>query len=151
MSPDLNRLRETIPEFDFEVFQTDLIKYKALIDTGKLAEFYCERLFGLSGYRSAKSDLVRKNGPHDASTQDGDRIEVKYRASKGTPGMVMNFANFDFVLYVLLDESLLPSCIWKIRKRDIVQTQNKGEWSETYHGRVSFREAIRNNKAEQVF
>lgn len=153
MTIDVNRLREALPEFDFENFQQDLIKYRDIIDTGKLAEFYCEKLFGLSAFRSAKSQNIRKNGPHDANTPCGERVEIKYRApnSKTPPGMKLNFANFDFVLYVLLDENLLPSRIWRIRKCDITQTKNPGDWSDTYDGRVSFRNALRDHKAEQVF
>jgi hypothetical protein len=64
--------------------------------------------------------------------------------------MELDFRKFDVVYYVELGEDLLPVHIHKILKKDI--TQLSGEpWSESYKGRVSFKEAYNTGKAKIVF
>lgn len=132
----------------FDKFKDFISTYHSLVDTGKLAQFYCEKLFDLTPHRIP-------NGPYDLEdkkSKDEKWIEVKYRFFKGgfPPGMELDFRKFDVVYYVELGEDLLPVHIHKILKKDI--TQLSGEpWSESYKGRVSFKEAYNTGKAKIVF
>lgn len=128
-------LRKSIP--NFEQFHRSLLIARKVVDTGKLAEFYCRKLF-----------LLKQVKPHNASVDAvdsrGKKIEIKYRfiLKKTPPGMKINLKRIDFVLYVELDKRLLPARIFKVETKDIHSTRN---------GRVSFREAFRNKKAELVY
>ncbi len=133
---------------DFDKFKEFLSTYRHLVDTRKLAQFYCEKLFDLTPLRVP-------NGPYDLEDKksvDEKRIEVKYRFFKGgfPPGMVLDFQKFDIVYYVELGDDLLPVHIHKIRKADITQLGG-AQWSELYKGRVSFKEAYNTGKAKIVF
>jgi hypothetical protein len=133
---------------DFGKFNEFLSSYRHLVDTGKLAQFYCEKLFDLTQHRVL-------NGPYDLEdkkSKDEKRIEVKYRFSKGgfPPGMVLDFQKFDIVYYVELRDDLLPAHIHKIKKADITQLGGE-QWSDSYKGRVSFKEAYNTGKAKIVF
>ena len=136
---------QEIPNFD--KFKKFISEYRDLVDTGKLAEFYCAKLLHLTPSVS--------NGPYDledTNSIDEKRIEVKYRFFKGghPPGMVLDFQKFDIVYYVELGDDLIPVHIHKIKKADI--TQLSGEpWSTSYKGRVSFKEAYNTGKAKIVF
>jgi hypothetical protein len=109
-------LDESIASFDsIENFRAVLQKYRGLIDTGKLAEFYCVKLFGLKPYTTSDGRVI-SNGLWDATTADMQKVEIKYRVlrnKKTPPGMKLSFENFHFVLYVDLDSDLLPARIWR--------------------------------------
>jgi len=117
---------------------TELIsKFKEIVDSGKLAEFYCSRLFDLKLVRPRNSNI-------DAIGPKGERIEIKHRFYSGKipPGMKINLHNIDYVFYVELDDNLLPNRIFKIKSNDIDYTTGK---------RVSFKRAFNENKVELVF
>jgi hypothetical protein len=136
---------------DFENYRAVLQKYRCVIDTGKLAEFYCVKLFGLTPYETTDGRVIG-NGLWDASTADLQRVEIKHRAFKKTPpGMKLTFENFHFVLYVELDPDLIPMRIWKIDRDDITQTGPLVEERNKYVGRVSFRAALQDGRAKLIF
>jgi len=80
----------------------------------------------------------------DAISPSGKRIEIKHRAYAGNipPGMKVALQNVDYVLYVELDNDLLPKHIYRIKSEDIEYTTHK---------RVSFRRAFKENKARLIF
>jgi len=128
-------LKKVIPDFD--QFTGFISKFRDVVDTGKLAEFYCCKLFKLK--------LVKPhNSAIDAISPSGKRIEIKHRANTGkTPGgMKIDLEKIDYVLYVLLDDNLLPKRIYKIKSQDIDYTTGK---------RVSFGRAFKENRVKLVF
>ncbi|MEM5799305.1 MAG: hypothetical protein QXZ43_01405 [Candidatus Aenigmatarchaeota archaeon] len=123
---------------DFDQFSEFIHKFKEFIDTGKLAEFYCSKLFDLKLVKPHNSNI-------DALGPKGERIEIKHRfySGKTPPGMKVNLDIIDYVFYVQLDEnSLLPKEIFKIKSKDIEYKSDK---------RVSFRKAFKENKAELIY
>jgi len=122
---------------DFNQFTELISKFKEIVDSGKLAEFYCSRLFDLKLVRPRNSNI-------DAIGPKGERIEIKHRFYSGKipPGMKINLHNIDYVFYVELDDNLLPNRIFKIKSNDIDYTTGK---------RVSFKRAFNENKVELVF
>jgi hypothetical protein len=122
---------------DFKQFTELISKFKEIVDSGKLAEFYCSRLFDLKLVRPRNSNI-------DAIGPKGERIEIKHRFYSGKipPGMKINLHNIDYVFYVELDDNLLPNRIFKIKSNDIDYTTGK---------RVSFKRAFNENKVELVF
>ncbi len=122
---------------NYEKFKQVLIDHKEIIDTGRLAEFYCSKLFDLKLVQPHNSSI-------DAIAPDGARIEIKHRFYSGKipPGMKINLKNIDWVYYVELNADLLPEHIHRINPNDI----------ETPSGnRVSFRHAFMDGKAELIF
>lgn len=121
----------------FKSFISVLSKHKNIIDTGKLAEDYCAKLFKLK-------IVSPHNASIDAVDRYGKRVEIKQRIFKGNfmPGMSINLAKIDYVLYVELSDNLLPRRIFKINAKDIKYTKGK---------RVSFRGAFKENKVELVY
>jgi hypothetical protein len=128
-------LKKVIPEFD--KFAKFISKFRDVVDTGKLAEFYCSKLFRLKLVKPRNSNI-------DATSPPGKKIEIKHRFYKREipPGMKIDLRNIDYVLYVGLDDDLLPKRIYKIESKDI---------NYTTHKRVSFRKAFKENKAKLVF
>jgi hypothetical protein len=122
---------------DFKQFTELISRFKEIVDSGKLAEFYCSRLFDLKLVRPRNSNI-------DAIGPKGERIEIKHRFYSGKipPGMKINLHNIDYVFYVELDDNLLPNRIFKIKSNDIDYTTGK---------RVSFKRAFNENKVELVF
>ena len=128
---------------NFEVLKKFLSsKYgQKLIDRGKLAEFYCEELFGL------KKNMSPNREGYDLESEDGKRIEVKnrdielreedYLKTKWVriTGMPIDLDKIDYVLYVLFDKDLLPKYIFQIPKRELGDSL-KGK------RRVSFKKAL---------
>jgi len=127
---------------NFEVLKNFLASEygQKLIDRGKLAEFYCEELFGLK--RTSRSN---EEG-YDLESKDGKRFEVKNRKAKLRedylktnsvllPGMEIDLDKIDYVLYVILDENLLPKYIFQIPKEEL-GSRLKGK------KRVSFKRAL---------
>ena len=138
------KLNEIIP--DFEQFKNFVFKFKEIVDTGKLAEFYCEKLFDLDKISP------RNSGP-DLETKNKKFVfEVKYRKmvflknedimSKTPPGMKIDLKKIYSVLYVYLDGNLLPNHIFQIKSEDIKYTTDT---------RVSFKNAFKKNKAKTIF
>ncbi|MEM2099968.1 MAG: hypothetical protein QXV37_01410 [Candidatus Jordarchaeaceae archaeon] len=124
--------------WDFNEFVGFLTKFKEIVDTGKLAEFYCKILFNLRP--------TSRNYGFDAIDQENKKVEIKHRfySGKTPPGMEMDLNTIDYVLYVDLDkDDLLPKQILKIKSEDIIR-RTKGK-------RVSFKKAIKERKAELVF
>jgi hypothetical protein len=65
--------------------------------------------------------------------ESGKKYEVKYRKDSTNPGMeIKDKGSLDSVLYVHLDENLLPEVIKQFKSKDIHYTKNP---------RVSFKEA----------
>ncbi|MDO8538291.1 MAG: hypothetical protein Q7S21_05385 [archaeon] len=122
---------------NFKRFRAFLLEFKEIIDTGKLAEFYCCKLFDLKPVKPHNAYI-------DAKSKSGERIEIKHRffSGKTPPGMKINLKNIDFVYYVELSDNLLPKQIFKIKKEDIEQVSK---------GRVSFKKVFKEKKAEIVF
>lgn len=126
---DLKRLTGFVSEF------------REIVDTGKLAQFYCRKLFNLR-----EIEPFNKKGP-DLESFDGKiKFEVKHRVFRNVPpGMPIDLSNIDYVLYVDLEkESLLPKSIFRINKDDITYTNRKSK-------RVSFKRAFREKKYEVIF
>jgi hypothetical protein len=75
---------------------------------------------------------------------ENKKVEIKHRksVSKTPGGMKIDLNRIDYVLYVSLGDDLLPDEIIRIDKNHIVKTSN---------GRVSFKEAIVNNKYEKIY
>lgn len=122
---------------NFEQFRQVLIDHKEIIDTGRLAEFYCSKLFDLKL-------VTPHNASVDAIAPDGSRIEIKYRfySGKVPPGMKINLQNIDWVYYVELTENLLPKHIHKISSKDLGYTAGN---------RVSFRQVFIDESFELIF
>jgi hypothetical protein len=135
----ISKTREDLEKIiaDFNQFTELVSKFKEIVDSGKLAEFYCSRLFDLKLVRPRNSNI-------DAIGPKGERIEIKHRFYSGKipPGMKINLHNIDYVFYVELDDNLLPNRIFKIKSNDIDYTTGK---------RVSFKRAFNENKVELVF
>ncbi|MEK6832942.1 MAG: hypothetical protein AABY32_02750 [Nanoarchaeota archaeon] len=132
-------LSELIPNFDsFRVFIND---HKDIVDTGKLAQFYCEKLLDLKGIKPFNTKGM------DLESRDGKiKYEVKYRKgdfSDKTPiGMEIDLSRINYVLYVELNpETLLPNKIFKIKSEDIQYKKGK---------RVSFNKAFKDKKIEAI-
>ncbi|OGG04811.1 hypothetical protein A2Z33_05880 [Candidatus Gottesmanbacteria bacterium RBG_16_52_11] len=109
-------LKQSIP--NFENFCDILQKYKELINTGKLAEFYCRRLFRLE-------PVVPSNSNFDAMTQYLKKVEIKYRnfkKGKTPPGMKIDSSLVDYVYYLELNENLLPINIYLYNIADLKHT-----------------------------
>ncbi len=122
----------------FSKFSEMISEFNEIIDTGKLAEFYCEKLFDLKLKKPRNSNI-------DAESPSGKKIEIKQRFYNGKipPGMKINLENIDYVYYVKLDDkSLLPKYIYKIKSEDI---------EHTVKGRVSFKKTFNDKKEEIVF
>lgn len=122
---------------------TDFVsEFREIVDTGKLAQFYCRKLFDL---RQIKP--FNKKGP-DLESSDGKiKFEVKHRffRAKTPPGMPIDLSSIDYVLYVDLEsESLLPKYIFQIKKDDITYTNRKSK-------RVSFKRAFEEKKYKVIF
>ncbi|OGD95513.1 hypothetical protein A3F57_03205 [Candidatus Roizmanbacteria bacterium RIFCSPHIGHO2_12_FULL_36_11] len=128
-------LEKLIP--DFEDFKKVLWSYKNIIDTGKLTEYYCSILFGLTL-------TTPRNYYFDALTSENKKVEVKHRFYSGNipPGMKIKLENIDVIYYVELEPNLLPKRIYKFLSEDITYTMN---------GRVSFQNAFNSHKAEVVY
>jgi hypothetical protein len=96
-----------------------LIEFKEIVDTGKLSEFYCEKLWNLK-----KSKKQNQKG-FDLKDESGKKYEVKYRKDSTNPGMeIKDKDSLDSVLYVHLDENLLPEVIKQFKSKDIQYTKN---------------------------
>ncbi|MCP8313155.1 MAG: hypothetical protein H3Z53_02120 [archaeon] len=134
MSKNMKDLRREIEDFDG--FVSFISKFEKIIDTGKLAEFYCEKLFRLKPQP--------RNSGFDATSSDGKKIEIKHRfySTKTPPGMEVDLEEIDYIYYVDLDESLLPSRIYQIKSGDVYYTKGK---------RVSFRRAFEERKFKLIF
>ena len=129
---DLSRLVE------FRRLVPLLSQYRGLMDTGKLAEWYCVKLFGL------RLVMPRNRKGADALGSRGERIEIKHRFFSGRtpPGMRMKRDDVDYVLYVELAKDLIPRRILRIASRDLVSMSD---------GRISFRNAVDRGRARLVF
>ncbi|MEM5803234.1 MAG: hypothetical protein QW350_00670 [Candidatus Aenigmatarchaeota archaeon] len=116
---------------DFDQFSEFIYKFKEFIDTGKLAEFYCSKLFDLKLVKPHNSNI-------DALGPKGERIEIKHRfySGKTPPGMKVNLDVIDYVFYVQLDEnSLLPKKnIQNKIKRYRVQIRQKSFFQKSIQG-----------------
>jgi len=134
------RLKELIATIeDFEEFEKFISSYQDIVDTGKLAEFYCEKLFNLTPV------IPRNQYSYDALDAEGKRVEIKHRfySTKTPPGMKINLENIDYVLYVDIDEeTFLPTKIYKINAENIEYKTGK---------RVSFKKAFDKNEYEVLF
>lgn len=128
-------LLKVIPNFN--QFAKFISKFQEVVDIGKLAEFYCSKLFGLKLVKPCNSNI-------DAVGPAGEKIEIKCRTYSGKipPGMKVNLQDIDYVFYVVLDDNLLPKRIFKIKSKDIYYTRGK---------RVSFKKAFDSDKAELIF
>ena len=119
---------------DFNQFIKFISEFKFIVDTGKLAEFYCIKLFNLK-------PTNKKNDFYDATDSESKRIEIKFRDTfkkQSIPsGMEIKLETIDYVLLVYLDETLLPQKIYKIKSEYIDYTTGK---------RVSFKRAFNENK-----
>jgi len=103
-----------------------LLEFKEIVDTGKLSEFYCEKLWNLK-----KPGKPNQEG-FDLKDESGKKYEVKYRKGKNSGMKIKDKDSLDSVLYVHLDENLLPEVIKQFKSKDIHYTKNP---------RVSFKEA----------
>lgn len=122
-----------------------LSRYRAITDTGKLAEWYCVKLFRL------KLVTPRNRKGADAIDPRGKRVEIKHRLYSGRtpPGMRLDRASIDYVFYVELDTDLLPRRIRRINTRDLVPMSNGGspsarpsagdELEQSFHAREPSR------------
>jgi hypothetical protein len=127
--------KKCIPEYN--QLTECLSRFRAVIDTGKLAEFYCCKIFDLKL-------VTPHNSTIDAMSSTGERIEIKHRffSGKVPPGMKINLQNIDYVLYVELNDDLIPKQIYKIHSKDIYYTTGS---------RVSFKKAFKEDNAELLF
>jgi hypothetical protein len=132
---NLNDLKQQIT--DFKNFCDFIRNYQSIISTGRLSEYYCSLLFDieLNG---------NPNSPYDGVDKDNKKVEIKYRKSVSpTPrGMKIDLKAIDYVLYVSLDDDLLPNKIIRIDKEYITGTSN---------GRVSFKNALNNRKCKLIY
>lgn len=122
---------------DFDKLKYFLSKYKNIVDSGRLSEFWCARLFNL--------ELSEKtNDKIDAIDRNGKRIEIKQRFYTGKVpiGMKIKLNSVDEVYYVQLGLDLIPQEIYKIEARNIESLKNS---------RVSFKKAFLEKRAEVVF
>jgi len=128
-------LENSIPNFNR--FHQSLLVAKEVVDTGELSEFYCRKLFRLKRVKPWNAAI-------DAIDPNGKKVEIKHRSMTGkTPaGMKVHLKKIDYLLYVELDKKLLPVKIFKINAKNITPLRN---------GRVSFRKAFQNGKAQIVF
>jgi hypothetical protein len=85
---DLKRLTE------FRKLVPVLSRYRGLIDSGKLAEWYCVELFRL------ELVMPRNRKGADAISPSGERVEIKHRfySGKTPPGMKIESEGVDYVL-----------------------------------------------------
>jgi len=70
-------LEKIIP--DFNQFTKFISKFREIVDSGKLAEFYCSRLFDLKLVKPRNSNI-------DAIGPNGEKIEIKHRFYSGKIG-----------------------------------------------------------------
>lgn len=113
-----------------------------------MAQFYCRKLFDLEEIKP-----FNRSGP-DLESKDGKlKFEVKYRKmevemdddrilNRTPPGMPINLESIDYVLYVYLDDNLLPKFIFKIKSEDIDYTGTDK--------RVSFKRAFKEEKKYEI-
>lgn len=138
--PELVRLRSLISEFIQRQEFSQSAQFRSIISTGMLAEYYCQKLFDLKPFEVW-------NGPYDAITRTGKKIEIKTRTIVQRnplcpPGMKINLAEIDAVFYVYFTKSLSLQAVYAIRKEDITTLPG---------GRVSFQSAFDNGKAELIY
>jgi len=138
MPKTIKDLKKITP--NFKQFCRFISEFKEIVDSGKLAEFYCSRLFSLKLVEPRNSNI-------DAIDPEGKKIEIKHRSysTEIPPGMKINLDNIDYLFYVKLNkENLLPEEIYKIKAKDI-------EYTDTKAKRVSFKKAFKKKKVEVVF
>jgi len=114
---------------DFNDFRDVLRRYRHIIDTGKLAEYWCRVLFDL------QPECITNHPGYDARMRTGERVQIKYRKFSGKipPAMRINLNSVDCILYVELDDELLPAQIWRVDAVHLTRMKND---------RCSFRQAI---------
>lgn len=133
------RMKKTINSIkDIDEIKHFIKKHKRLVDTGKLAEFWCEKLCGIT--------LAKKSNEkgYDGITSSGEKIEIKYRYLKGKvpPGMKIDTAKIKYVYYVFMNEDLLPDSIYRYNIKHIQQKENS---------RVSFKNAHKKGQFEIIY
>ena len=122
---------------NFSDFSEFIKNNKLIISTGKLSEYYCILLFDIM--------LNKKpNDSYDGVDKEKKKVEIKHRKSSSRipGGMKIDLNRIDYVLYVFLEDDLLPKEIIRINKNHITKTSNE---------RVSFKEAFVNNKHETIY
>lgn len=119
-------------------------KHKGIIDTGRLSEYYCSRLFGLTLSEKSNDDF-------DAiCNKTKIKVEIKQRKffEDYPPSLavglkkqkIMKKENY-LMYFAIIDENFLPYRIYKIKSKDIDLNGN----------RINFKRAFDNKKIELVF
>lgn len=101
--------------------QDGIIRTKNLV--GDLGEYYCSQLFNLD----LNSNVVETG--YDATDKDGNKVEIKTRRTpKGKAKVIFRSFNFDYCLFIELNEYFEPVTILKIVADEIVKNvDNKGD------------------------
>jgi len=95
-----------------------IIRTKNLV--GDLGEYYCCQLFNLIPNKN-----VVETG-YDAKDKEGRTVEIKTRRTpEGKAKLIFRSFNFDYCLYVELNEHFEPVTILKIATSEIVKNVDK--------------------------
>lgn len=128
-------LERKIP--NIEDYSSFLVENNYIVDSGRLAEHYCQLLFGI--------ELSKKvNEFYDGIDGNKLKVEIKQRRFDGRtpPGMNIDLNKIDYVLYVFLNAKMLPEKILKFEKEHLTQTKGK---------RISFKKAYHNKLYEVMY
>ena len=120
----------------FKVLKTNgIIRTKNLV--GDLGEYYCQELLKIK-----LCDVVNRG--FDGFSEDGHKVEVKTRRLPSSSSKItFKGSDFDYCLFVELNEFFEPVRILKIQRTKIVQNLDK-------KGRLTFSKIMRVEN-EQVY
>lgn len=102
--PELKLIAEALKSLK----EKNVIRTKNLV--GDLGEYYCKEIFGLK----LEENAVNKG--FDATDNEGKKVEIKTRRTpEGKSKVIFRSFDFDYCLYVELDEFYEPKEILKIK------------------------------------
>lgn len=113
-----------LPELKIIAEALKSLKAKKIIRTknlvGDLGEYYCKEIFGF------KLEVNTVNKGFDAIDQDGLKVEIKTRRTPdGKSKVIFRSFDFDYCLYVELNEFYEPIQILKIEVNELVNNLEK--------------------------
>lgn len=105
-------------KIDFGEFTYFLKKYRHLIHTGNLAEYYCKWLFGVE--LNSKNNTLGYDG-----TLNGKKVQIKQRGKVSS--LETDPENYDLLYYVLLNDDLIPVKIERYESSDLKNWRDKAK------------------------
>lgn len=123
----LRKCMKTRPELKLIADSLKILKQDGIIRTknlvGDLGEYYCSQLFNLT-----LNENVVETG-YDATDIDGHKVEIKTRRTpEGKAKIIFRSFNFDYCLYIELDDYFQPIQVLKVSTDEIIKNvDSKGD------------------------